>query len=209
MSTEVSIDDGFFDLGGHSLLASRLIGPHPPGNWRHRPRHPGAVRGADRRWPSRAAEHRRGNGTDRNALAVLLPLRDGGARPPLFCVHPAVGVGWVYAGLLAHLPPEQPVYGLQARGLTEPDARPLSLDAMAKDYLEQITEVQPTGPYHLLGWSFGAQLAHAIAVHLQARGQEVRLLALLDGYPPGPPASVASADEREMLAALLISLGTT
>jgi thioesterase domain-containing protein len=54
---------------------------------------------------------------------------------------------------------------------------------MASEYIEQIRGVQKTGPYHLLGWSFGGIAAHEIAVQLQADGAEVGALIIMDGYP--------------------------
>ncbi len=54
---------------------------------------------------------------------------------------------------------------------------------MAAHYVQPIRHVQPTGPYHLLGWSFGGLVAHAIATRLQNAGEQVDLLALLDAYP--------------------------
>jgi len=62
---------------------------------------------------------------------------------------------------------------------------PQTLEEMAADYLAFIREIQPNGPYNLLGWSFGGLVAHSIATHLQGAGQEVALLALLDSYPDG------------------------
>ncbi|WP_084598963.1 non-ribosomal peptide synthetase [Actinoplanes subtropicus] len=114
---------------------------------------------------------------------VLLPLRTGGDRPPLFCVHASGGLSWNYRPLLRHLPPDQPVYGVQARGLARTETLPGSVEEMAADYLEQIATVQPTGPYHLLGWSLGGRIAQAMAALLEAKGEEVGLLALLDAYP--------------------------
>ncbi|MFE0178383.1 amino acid adenylation domain-containing protein [Streptomyces sp. NPDC059002] len=116
-------------------------------------------------------------------LAVLLPLRAEGGRPPLFCVHPAMGLSWSYANLLRHLPQDQPVYGLQARGLGAPEPMPQSVDDMVVDYLEQIRAVQPTGPYHLLGSSLGGLIAQALAARIEEQGDEVALLAVLDAYP--------------------------
>jgi nonribosomal peptide synthetase CepC len=114
---------------------------------------------------------------------VLLPLQVGGDRPPLFCVHASGGLSWNYGPLLRHLPSNQPVYGVQARGLARTEPLPGSVEEMAADYLEQIRTVQPTGPYHLLGWSLGGRIAQAMAALLEAEGQEVGLLALLDAYP--------------------------
>ena len=54
------------------------------------------------------------------------------------------------------------------------------------DYVDQIRKVQPTGPYHLLGWSMGGHLAHAVAASLRQAGDEVPLLAVLDAYPVEP-----------------------
>src|SRR5262249_61806112 len=51
------------------------------------------------------------------------------------------------------------------------------------DSLKTIVSIQHAGPYHLIGWSFGGLVAHAIATQLQAAGQEVALLAILDSYP--------------------------
>ncbi len=101
----------------------------------------------------------------------------------LFCVHPSVGLSWSYAALAEHLPPMYPLYGLQARGLAGGQTLPQTMQEMCDDYIDRIRSIQPSGPYFLLGWSFGGNVAHAIATRLQEEGQEIRLLALLDAYP--------------------------
>ncbi|MFF4762941.1 amino acid adenylation domain-containing protein [Streptomyces sp. NPDC001292] len=176
----VSIDDGFFDLGGHSLLATRLIG---------RVR---ATFGADIairtlfEAPTVAELAERlgtEDGDGPGAFDLLLPLRRRGSRPPLFCVHPASGFSWSYAGLMRHLGPDFPIYGLQSRGIAEPCELPTGVAEIAADYLKQVRSVQPTGPYLLLGWSFGGLVAHAMAEQLQRAGEKVALLAMLDSFP--------------------------
>ncbi|MFI7409572.1 amino acid adenylation domain-containing protein [Streptomyces sp. NPDC049627] len=125
----------------------------------------------------------RGPGTGRGDLNVVLPLRPEGSRPPLFCIHPGMGLSWGYAALLPYLPGDVPVYGIQARGLARPESLPGSIEEMAADYADEIRAAQPTGPYQLLGWSIGGTLAQAVAARLEELGEEVALLALLDAYP--------------------------
>ncbi|MFC9871183.1 amino acid adenylation domain-containing protein [Nocardia salmonicida] len=113
-------------------------------------------------------------------LDVLLPIRPGGDRPALFCVHSSSGMSWSYLGLAEQLRPGRPIYGLQAPDLSgrEPSAR--SIEEFAQRYVREIRAVQPTGPYHLLGWSFGGLIAQAMAVELSAAGERVGVVALLD-----------------------------
>ncbi|MGV9632823.1 amino acid adenylation domain-containing protein [Nocardia rhamnosiphila] len=177
----VGAGDGFFELGGNSLLATKVVG---------------RAREAGYDLPMQllfgestpaALAARLGDGTAADAmqlaLAPLLPLRPGTGtgRPPLFCVHPAIGLSWCYAGLLAELPADQPVYGLQApQASGEPGFG--SIGEAAERYIAHIRTVQPHGPYQLLGWSLGGLIAHEIAVRLQAAGEEVALLTMLDSY---------------------------
>ncbi|GAB2677882.1 non-ribosomal peptide synthetase [Nocardia goodfellowii] len=112
-------------------------------------------------------------------LDVVLPIRTGGSEPALFCIHPSSGMSWTYLGLADALAPGRPIYGLQAPDLSgQPPVR--SIDEFAERYVREIRAVQPAGPYHLLGWSFGGLIAHAIAVRLQRDGAQVGVVALLD-----------------------------
>jgi amino acid adenylation domain-containing protein len=175
----VGVHDSFFELGGDSIMSMRLV---------TRVRTTFGVRLSIRtifEAPTVAElAGQLGGDTEGDTLDVLLPLRVTGDKAPLFCVHPAGGLSWVYSGLMQHIGADRPLYGLQTRGLADPSAKlPGSLEEMAADYVEQIRRVQPDGPYHLLGWSLGGLVIHAMATQLRAAGEEVGLLANLDQYP--------------------------
>lgn len=116
-------------------------------------------------------------------LAHVLPIKTDGDEPPLFCVHPALGLSLGYVNLLRYLPKSTPLYGLQADGLNHAARLPTSIQEMADDYISRIRKIQPKGPYRLLGWSFGGLVSHAIAEKLQASGEEISFLCMLDSYP--------------------------
>ncbi len=141
----------------------------------------------------------------------VLPIKTTGDQPPLFCIHPARGVSWDYIGLSRHLPDDIPVYGIQARRLSDPDYIPPDHGAdimvdMTRDYLEQIRRIQPEGPYHLLGWSSGGPVAHNLAVELQSQGEKVSVLAILDSYPSEQWQRIP-LDESKALSGMLRMVG--
>jgi thioesterase domain-containing protein len=118
-------------------------------------------------------------------LDLVMPMRTGGDGPVLFCAHPMVGLSWAYLALLPHVDARYPLYGLQARGLRRPEPVPASMAEMARDYADQIRLTQPSGPYHLLGWSLGGNIAFAIAEELERRGEQIGLLVMLDARLTG------------------------
>nr|WP_280235367.1 non-ribosomal peptide synthetase [Nocardia cyriacigeorgica] len=197
------MDDNFFEHGGNSLIAAKLtvllseaLGTRIP-----------VMRVFTAPTPAEfvADFGRRANdGIDTEAaFDMLLPLRAEGSAEPLFCVHPVSGISWSYAGLAAHLDSDRPIYGLQTPVLAAAAALPESIEDWAQRYLELIRSVQPSGPYHLLAWSFGGVIAHEIAVRLREAGEQVAVLAVMDSYMSDPPGTVTSDTGQVPVAELI------
>jgi amino acid adenylation domain-containing protein len=174
----VGVDDNFFDLGGHSLLIARVAE-----QVRREFGTDIGIRTVLRAPTAQALAKRLLELDEADDLDVLLPVRAHGALPPLFCIHPGTGLSWPYSALIPQLDRDRPIYAFQAAGLRDGDRLPESIDEVLDDYLHRIRELQPHGPYHLLGWSLGGALAQALAARLQNQGEEVALLCSLDGYP--------------------------
>ena len=122
----------------------------------------------------------------RRTSTTLVALRRGGSAAPLFCVAGAGGTALSFRALADRMPPEVPVWGLQANGL-ENRARPdWSVRALARRNVRSVRSVQPHGPYRIAGFSLGGLVALEMAQQLRAAGEEVELLAVLDSYPPDP-----------------------
>jgi thioesterase domain-containing protein len=114
-------------------------------------------------------------------------------------VHPAGGHVFPYIHLAQYLDPDQPCYGLQARGLEEGQEPHTRIEDMAAYYIQALQSVQPAGPYLLGGWSMGGVVAFEMAQQLHAQGQRVALLALLDGRIPTADETFPEEDYEAVL----------
>jgi len=119
--------------------------------------------------------------------SFLTGIQPRGSRNPLFLV-PGGGGGeeefLVYARLARELGLDYPFYGLRARGADGLQKPHTSVEQMAADYLKEIRALQPEGPYYLAGECIGGSVAYEMAQQLQAQGQEVGLLVLMDSPRP-------------------------
>lgn len=113
----------------------------------------------------------------------LVEIQPEGTRPPIFGVHPMNGEVYFYHKLVPLLGPDQPIYGLRARGMDGREAPLTRIEDMASAYLQEVTQVQPHGPYLILGRCMGSRIAFEMAQQLVRRGETVALLGLID---PGP-----------------------
>ena len=177
-ATRVSVDDNFFALGGHSLLAMRLVSAVRKATHRELPLRAVFEQPTPRGLSTVLEESDRGP----RPYQPLLPLRTLGVEPPLFCIHSGVGMATEYRYFADALSWDCPVYGIQARGIDSGEEPMTSIQAMACCYAEAIQAVYSEGPYRLLGWSFGGNVACEVVRLLEQAGQLVEFLILGDTY---------------------------
>jgi phthiocerol/phenolphthiocerol synthesis type-I polyketide synthase D len=125
------------------------------------------------------------------AESVITTLRKPGPgtpKAPLFTFHPAGGPTSVYRPLTELLPADQPVYGMERISTLE------TMEEKAAHYLHLMKDIQPRGPFQLLGWSFGGCLAYEVAQQLQAAGEDISFLGLVDTILPAALPGLHSQD---------------
>jgi thioesterase domain-containing protein len=183
----VGVTDNFFGLGGSSLSALQVVSlmnkelgidfsvavlfqnPTIEGLCRI------ALDGLDEAWA---------------LSSQVIPLHsetaNNSSNAPVFYVHPVGGLASCYTELGRLLGATNRFYGLQSPGI-ESNQRGASwsvgsIESLASRYIQVIQMIDPEGPYHLGGWSFGAIVAFEIATQLQQLGNEVCSLVLLDPF---------------------------
>ena len=176
----ISIHDNFIELGGNSLLAARLVAEIENKYAQKIP----ISRVFQSPTPEALANVIRQNGRV-SQPKTLIPIKQGHSQPILFGIH-NLGYGLeFYRPLAKYLDANISLYGLSSSFSNEPD-KPHSRDiiGLADYYTRDLQKVQPQGPYHLIGVSFGGVIAYEIAQRLISQGQEVKFLGLLDSYCP-------------------------
>jgi thioesterase domain-containing protein/acyl carrier protein len=171
--------DSFFDLGGHSILAVKLAAKVEAA---FKTPLPLAALLAS---PTVAALARTlAGGLHDEHRAPIVKVRATGSRTPLFVIHGMDGNVLFLERVARGLSPDQPVYGIQARGMDVVDKPETSAEAMADLYVESIQKVQPHGPYILAGYSLGGMVALEVAHRLAERGETVSRILLFDTRVP-------------------------
>ena len=136
--------------------------------------------------------------------STLVPIQPRGALPPLFMVAGILGSAFDFQQLAQHLDPAQPFYGLRSLGIDE-DCPPFTqVVEIAAHHIRSLQAIQPTGPYHLGGYSFGGKIAYEMAQQLQGQGHTIALLTLLDTPLAilGDSQAAAAWDEAQFIVSL-------
>jgi thioesterase domain-containing protein/acyl carrier protein len=189
---DIGVSDDWFAIGGSSLAAVGLFGAISDRFGVDLPlntllAHPTIeALGCVLDGPSSVAGERR----------CLIAIHAEGNRAPLVGIHGGRGGVLFYHKLWERLGPDQPMYVLEPVGM-DGVTKPLkSVPAMAARYVSELREVQPSGPYQLVGFCFGGPVALEMAGLLEAAGEEVALVAVIDGGLPVDPARTKSAAAR-------------
>jgi amino acid adenylation domain-containing protein len=185
----VGVDKSFFELGGDSLLAMRVIAAVNISLDAHL-----AVRTLFDAPSVRSLSQQLEK--DNSVEVVPIEFLKEGTGIPLCCIHDGLGLSWSYRNLGNYV--NFPIIGIQQIPGHD-EAAPGSIRSMATTYADRLQAIYPTGPYNLLGWSFGAVVAHELAIELRRRGCVVQRLILLD------PAETASSavEESQILEGIL------
>jgi enterobactin synthetase component F len=177
----VSAQDDFFSLGGHSLLAMRLAAQLR--RTLNQPVSVGQIMVASTVEKLAALLSSEPADVARAGFEAVLPLRRS-TGPTLFCFHPASGFAWQFSVLQRYLDARWSLLGIQSPDITSPLNQAQHLDAVCEAHLATVRQQQPQGPYYFLGYSLGGTLAQGIAARLEAAGETVAFLGLLDTWPP-------------------------
>ncbi|KQT68984.1 MULTISPECIES: amino acid adenylation domain-containing protein [unclassified Aureimonas] len=201
----LGLEENFFRIGGHSLMALRVaaavkarLGLDMPVGALFRNQ---TIRQLSDALSAGAC------GSTSGSPAIALNGHAGDR--PVFAVHAVGGSALVYSGLAQALADARPVFGLQASGLDAGEPLAPSLEAMAQSYVAALRGCQPQGPYTLLGHSFGGLVAFEMTRQLEAAGERVERLVMLDTSSPATEGSLMPPAEqaRMLLAAESSGLG--
>ncbi|ELQ6149041.1 enterobactin synthase subunit F [Cronobacter turicensis] len=173
----------FFALGGHSLLAMRLAARLTRERGRAVTVGQVMIAPTVEKLAAVIEAAQSDAQAEQAGFDAILPLREGRG-PTLFCFHPASGFAWQFSVLQRWLSPRWAITGIQSPRPDGPMQQCASVDELCDRHYATLREQQPHGPYWLFGYSLGGTIAHGVAARLQAAGEEVAFLGLLDTWPP-------------------------
>lgn len=176
--SQIDIHQNFFEAGGHSMSAAHLVArvrdvfqvPLPLHLLFESP----TIEGLAQCIEAERQSHQISTLSER--FSYLVPIQQGGSRPPLFLITGGAGGETdfvIYAKLVHLLGGDQPVYAFKTRGWEGHQAPHGTVEAMARDYIAEMTAFRPHGPYVLVGECMGGLVAFEMGQQLRAASHEV------------------------------------
>jgi len=173
----VGIYDNFFEIGGQSLIAMKIMTKIERATGKKLP-----LASLFKYQTIAKMAHLVSRDGKSITWDSLVPIKAGGAKAPLYIVHGAGLNVLLFNAVAMGLAPDQPVYGLQAKGLNGIDKPFTTIEDMASHYIDAIIQQNPGGPYLLAGFSLGGVIAFEMARQFNELGKEVKMLAVFDTY---------------------------
>ncbi|MES2062020.1 MAG: amino acid adenylation domain-containing protein [Bacteroidota bacterium] len=174
---QISIFDNFFQLGGRSLVAVKIMARLEQETGKRLPLATLFEYSTVEKLAARLE-------IDAEAITweSLVPIKPKGSKMPLYIVHGAGLNVLLFNALAMNMDEEQPVYGLQAKGLNGIDEPLDVMEEIAANYVDEIINHDPVGPYAVAGYSLGGLIAYEMAKQMLAMGKDVKMLAMFDTY---------------------------
>ena len=171
---EIGVNSDFFALGGHSLLAMKM---------RH------LLKQSFEQSLSLSeiflkptiqamAKQLERYETQKQEDTTIVKLNNSNSEHKLFIIHDGSGKTNSYLELTRQLT-NYACYGLRFRTSGEAKKAP-EITAMASNYIDEIKAIQETGPYTLMGWSLGGEVAAEMTYQLEKAGEQVENLIVID-----------------------------
>jgi acyl-CoA synthetase (AMP-forming)/AMP-acid ligase II/thioesterase domain-containing protein/acyl carrier protein len=174
----VAPEDDFFVLGGDSLQAVEMsLGVEEELGVRLTQAQ--LLDDASLGGLSRAVEAHRAAQAPRGSAPVLVNLQPEGDLTPLIWVHDGVGSVFAAGNLAFYLGSRRPVVAIEPPGMDGTGTPESTVEAMTDSYLELLRPLG-RGPWILGGHSLGGVVAYELARRLEADGQKVTLLFVVE-----------------------------
>jgi acetoacetyl-CoA synthetase len=117
--------------------------------------------------------------------AGVVQIRPGTTGRPVFCLPGLKGTAFQFRTLAAKLRTRRPILAIDLHYLQVGPSVLESIEQTGQAVVRRMREVQPVGPYAIIGYSFGGTLAVEVARQLTANDQKVELVTVLDAHAPG------------------------
>ncbi len=192
----IGIDANFFSLGGHSLNATVMLTKikevfgirMPLGEMFSLPTirqlacYLAETEPGDQGLPAKAVIGAEGE----RVVLLKKGAEKGDGDRHLFLVHDGVGEIEGYLQFCNLLGGDMSCWGIR------PDVdrfkihgpRNLDISRLAREYIGNIKEIQPEGPYSIVGWSMGGSIAFEMLRQLEMENEAVGFFAMIDTTPP-------------------------
>ncbi|GAY17451.1 alpha/beta fold hydrolase [Mycobacterium sp. shizuoka-1] len=180
--------DSFYALGGDSLSVAQMLvalreshgvvlGPNDLAGAPTLAAFARTLAGAQRVTPKRP-----GRDLLRPTTTALRPLSAQTAAAPLFCFTGAGASALCFLPLAERVGNQTAVYAFEPNGLATRALPDWSIRRAVQRHWSDLRRLQPHGPYTLVGHSLGAHIALETAHTLEAHGETVSMVVLLDPW---------------------------